>query len=241
MLPSTLKPQIVARLKTAVFIACLLPLARLIFLGFTDNLGANPIEFITRSTGTWTLAFLLITLSVTPLRRWLNINWLLRLRRMLGLYAFLYGFLHFATYILLDQFFDWQSIAKDVIKRPFITVGFPNFVLIIPLAITSTNAMIKRLGAKRWQQLHRLVYVIAIGGVIHYWWLVKKDVTEPLYFATVLALLLGIRLVWYLQERTTSARREVQRPAIATAYSDPVRPNGTLFVPQNVPQRTSVA
>jgi sulfoxide reductase heme-binding subunit YedZ len=205
MLPATLKPHVVGRLKVAVFAASLLPLARLIWLGFTDDLGANPIEFITRSTGTWTLMFLLITLSVTPLRRWLNINWLLRLRRMLGLYAFLYGFLHFTTYILLDQFFDWQSIVEDVMKRPFITVGFPSFVLLIPLAITSTNAMIKRLRAKRWQQLHRLVYFSATGGAIHYWWLVKTDVTEPLYYAAVLVLLLGVRLMWYLQEFSVPA------------------------------------
>ncbi|MGH8772776.1 MAG: sulfite oxidase heme-binding subunit YedZ [Burkholderiales bacterium] len=213
MLPAQLKPRIVARLKVAVFVACLLPLARLIFLGVTDDLGANPIEFITRSTGTWTLAFLLITLSVTPLRRWLNINWLLRLRRMLGLYAFSYGFLHFATYILLDQFFDWQSIVADVMKRPYITVGFPSFVLLIPLAVTSTNAMIRRLGAKRWQQLHRLVYVIAVGGIIHYWWLVKKDVTEPFYYAMVLALLLGARLEWYLQKLTPRPVKNAQNLA----------------------------
>jgi sulfoxide reductase heme-binding subunit YedZ len=222
MLPATLKAHIVTRLKIAVFIACLLPFARLIFLGFIDNLGANPIEFITRSTGTWTLAFLLITLAVTPLRRWFNINWLLRLRRMLGLYAFFYGALHFATYILLDQFFDWHSIVQDVVERPFITVGFPSFVLLIPLAVTSTNAMIKRLGAKRWQQLHRLVYVIAVGGVVHYFWLVKEDVTEPVYYATVLALLLGVRLFWHLKERAASISRlggrNLRVAAVATAY-----------------------
>jgi len=199
MLPAQLKPSVVVRLRVEVFIVCLVPLARLIFLGVTDALGANPIEFITRSTGTWTLAFLLITLSVTPLRRWLNINWLLRFRRMLGLYAFFYGCLHFTTYILLDQFFDWQSIVADVMKRPYITAGFPSFVLLIPLAVTSTTAMIRRLGAKRWQRLHRLIYVIATGGLIHYWCLVKEDVTEPIYYATVLIVLLGVRVVWYLQ------------------------------------------
>ncbi|MBA2352763.1 MAG: sulfite oxidase heme-binding subunit YedZ [Burkholderiales bacterium] len=199
MLPAHLKPKNVVLLKAVVFAACLLPLARLVWFGLTDNLSANPIEFITRSTGTWTLSFLLITLSITPLRRWLSINWLLRLRRMLGLYAFFYACLHFATYILLDQFFDWDSIVKDIMKRPYITVGFPSFVLLIPLAVTSTNAMIRRLGAKRWQQLHRLVYIIAVAGVIHYWWLVKKDVAEPLYYAVVLTLLLGIRLAWSLQ------------------------------------------
>ena len=181
--------------KTALFLACLLPLGRLFWLAFNGGLGANPIEFVTRSTGTWTLVFLLITLSVTPLRRLTGRNALIRYRRMLGLFAFFYVCLHFTTYIWWDQFFDWSAIVKDVIKRPFITVGFAAFVLLIPLAATSTHAMQRRL-KRRWQQLHRLVYLIAIGGVVHYWWLVKKDITQPLLYALALALLLGFRLVY---------------------------------------------
>lgn len=191
-------------IKVTLFIVCLFPLARLAFLGLTDGLGANPIEFITRSTGTWTLVFLLVVLSVTPLRRLLEMPWLLKLRRMFGLYAFFYALLHFLTYVWLDQFFSPADIIKDVIKRPFITIGFTSFMLLIPLAVTSTNAMIKRLGGKNWQQLHRFVYVIAIGGVVHYWWLVKKDVTQPQIYAAALALLLGIRLVFLWRKNSTA-------------------------------------
>lgn len=188
-------------LKAALFVAALLPLARLIFFGATDRLGANPIEFITRSTGTWTLVFLLVTLSVTPLRKLSGWNNLIKLRRMFGLFAFFYSCLHFTTYIWLDQFFDLAAIYKDVIKRPFITVSFPSFLLMIPLAVTSTNAMVRRLGSKRWQRLHRLVYVIAIGGVIHYWWLVKKDITDPAIYAFILTLLLAYRVMVAVRKR----------------------------------------
>ncbi len=181
--------------KTWLFVLCLLPLARLIVLGVTGGLGANPIEFITHSTGTWTLVGLLVTLSITPLRRMTGRASLLRYRRMLGLFAFFYACLHFVTYVWLDQFFDLEAILKDVVKRPFITVGFAAFVLLIPLAATSTHAMMRRLG-RRWQQLHRLVYAIAVFGVLHYLWLVKKDVTQPLIYGGVLALLLLMRLPW---------------------------------------------
>jgi methionine sulfoxide reductase heme-binding subunit len=180
------------RIKAALFVIFLIPLARLIYFGLTDGLGANPIEFITRSTGTWTLVGLLTTLSVTPLRRLSGQNWLIRIRRLLGLFAFFYASLHFTTYIWLDQFFDPRSIAKDIVKRPFITVGFTAFVLLLPLAFTSTNAMMKRLG-RTWQRLHRLVYLIATLGVMHYLWLVKKDITSPLIYGTVLCLLLLLR------------------------------------------------
>lgn len=179
--------------KAVLFLACLVPLGRLVWLAFSGGLGANPIEFVTRSTGTWTLALLLITLSITPLRRLTGRNTLISYRRMLGLFAFFYACLHFTTYIWLDQFFEWPAIVKDVIKRPFITVGFTAFVLLIPLAATSTYAMQRRL-KRRWQQLHRLVYLIAICGVAHYWWLVKKDITEPAWYALALFLLLGYRL-----------------------------------------------
>jgi sulfoxide reductase heme-binding subunit YedZ len=199
------KPSMVKWIKAAAFAACLMPLASLAWRGLHHGLGANPIEYITRSTGWWTLSFLLITLLVTPLRRWSGWNWLLRLRRMLGLYAFFYACLHFTTYVWLDQFFDLHSIVKDVIKRPFITIGFAAFVLLIPLAGTSTNAMVRRLGAKRWQLLHRLVYLIATCGAIHFWWLVKKDITEPLSFAILLAALLGARLAFLVRRRQPAA------------------------------------
>ena len=188
-------PRVIVWTKAGLFVLALLPLARLVWLGFTGGLGANPIEFITHSTGTWTLVGLLATLSVTPLRKLSGWNWLLRLRRMLGLFAFFYASLHFTTYIWLDQFFDLHAVFKDVIKRPFITVGFLAFVLLIPLAVTSTNAMVKRLGGKSWQRLHRLVYAIAILGVLHYWWLVKKDLTQPLIYALILAALLAYRVL----------------------------------------------
>ena len=187
-------------LKFFVFLACLIPLGRLVWFAFYGGLGANPIEFVTRSTGTWTLTFLLITLSVTPLRRLTGRNELIRYRRMLGLFAFFYACLHFTTYIWWDQFFDWAAIVKDVVKRPFITVGFACFVLLIPLAATSTHAMQRRL-KRRWQQLHRLVYFIAIGGVVHYWWLVKKDITQPALYGLALAVLLGFRLAYSFKRR----------------------------------------
>jgi Predicted membrane protein len=187
--------RVIAMVKAGLFVLALLPLVRLIWLGFSGSLGANPIEFITHSTGTWTLVGLLATLTVTPLRKLSGWNWLVRLRRMLGLFAFFYASLHFVTYIWLDQFFDLGAVLKDVIKRPFITVGFLAFVLLIPLAVTSTNAMVKRLGGKNWQRLHRLVYAIAILGVLHYWWLVKKDITQPLIYALILAVLLLYRLL----------------------------------------------
>lgn len=180
--------------KPAIFIAALTPLALLLWRAAQNDLGANPIETINRFTGDWVLRFLLITLAVTPLRRIFGWNTLLRFRRMLGLFAFFYVCLHFLSYAWLDQFFVFEDIVKDVTKRPYITVGFACFLLLIPLAATSTNSMIRRLGGKRWQQLHRLVYVIAIGGVIHFLWLVKSDLTQPLIYGAILALLLGIRL-----------------------------------------------
>jgi sulfoxide reductase heme-binding subunit YedZ len=186
----------VAVVKAALFAACLVPVVRLGWLAWRGGLGANPIEFITRSTGWWTLALLAVTLCVTPLRRLLGQPWLLRLRRMLGLFAFFYAALHFTTYVWLDQFFDVAEIVRDVIKRPFITVGFTAFVLLLPLAATSTNAMVRRLGARRWQRLHRAVYGIAALGVLHFCWLVKKDVTEPLLFGLAIGALLGLRLWW---------------------------------------------
>jgi len=204
-----LKANQVQWVKGALFVLCLVPLGRLVWLGAHRGLGANPIEYITHSTGWWTLTFLLITLSVTPLRRLTGWNWLLRLRRMLGLFAFFYVCLHFVTYIWLDQFFDWHSMVKDIAKRPFITVGFTAFLLLIPLAATSTNRMVKRLGAQRWQRLHRMVYIIATLGVLHFWWLVKKDIREPLLFGALLGLLLLARLIYRMRKADAAARPAV--------------------------------
>ena len=180
-------------LKPAVFFACLIPSGQLAFNGYVGDLGANPIETITRFTGSWALIMLLASLSVTPLRRITGRNELIKFRRMLGLFAFFYAALHFATYMVLDLFFDFSAILKDVLKRPYITVGFTALLLMIPLAMTSTAAMIRRLG-KRWQQLHYLVYVIAILGVVHFYWLVKADISRPVQYGTVLTVLLGYRL-----------------------------------------------
>jgi sulfoxide reductase heme-binding subunit YedZ len=204
-------PRQFVALKAALFAACLAPLARLAWLGWSDGLGANPIELITRHLGTWTLNFLLITLAVTPLRHFTGWHWLVRLRRLLGLYAFFYALLHFLTYLWLDQFFDWAAIVKDIVKRPFITAGFAAFVLLIPLATTSSAAMVKRLGGRRWTQLHRSVYAIAIIGIFHYWWLVKQDVTLPLLYAVLLGALLGLRAL-------RLAGRKQRQPA---SYSRP--------------------
>lgn len=189
--------------KPALFMMCLIPLALLAWDALNNQLGANPIEKIMRRTGDWTLRFLLITLTITPARQLFNIPWLIKLRRMLGLFAFFYALLHFTNYIWLDQFFDVNEIIKDVIKRKYITIGFVCFLLLIPLAITSTNNMVKRLGGKRWRALHKTVYAIAIGGVIHYLWLVKKDLSEPLLYAALLTILLGYR-VWQKQRSKKS-------------------------------------
>jgi len=200
----------IAWIKAGVFLLALVPLVKLGVRGYFDLLGANPIEKITRTTGYWTLVMLMITLAATPLRRILGWAWLIRLRRMLGLFAFFYGTLHFLTYVVLDQFFDWPSIVKDIVKRPYITVGFPSFLLMIPLALTSTDRITRWLGGKRWRMLHRLVYLIAVGGVVHFWWLVKKDITELATFAAVLAILLGVRLFYRL-------RRFIQEKLMARA------------------------
>ncbi len=177
-------------LKVLIFVVCLLPLLR---AGFLLGDAVNPIEFITRSTGTWALVGLLVTLSITPLRQITGWSRLIQFRRMLGLFAFFYAFLHFITYIWLDQFFDFSAIIRDIIKRPFITFGFSAFLLLIPLAVTSTNGWMRRL-KRNWARLHRLVYLIAPLGVIHYLWLVKKDLTQPLIYAVVLVILLGWRV-----------------------------------------------
>ncbi|MDB5729619.1 MAG: sulfoxide reductase heme-binding subunit YedZ [Noviherbaspirillum sp.] len=191
-------PRQLTALKALLFVAALVPFARLVLFAFTDRLGANPIEFITRNTGDWTLYFLCLTLAVTPLRRITKWNWLIRLRRMLGLFAFFYVVLHFTTFLWFDHFFDLEEMWKDVIKRPFITVGFAAFVLLIPLAVTSTNGMVKRLGARRWQWLHRAIYIIAPLGILHFWWMKagKNDFAQPILFGLIVAILLLSRVYW---------------------------------------------
>ncbi|WP_296754728.1 protein-methionine-sulfoxide reductase heme-binding subunit MsrQ [Thiobacillus sp.] len=202
-------PAALRTLKVGVFLICLLPLARLVYLGVAGGLGANPIEFVTHSTGTWALTGLMVTLSITPLRHLTGQPDLVRYRRMLGLFAFFYACLHFVTYVWLDQFFDLAAIAKDIVKRPFVTVGFAAFILLIPLAATSNHAMMRRLG-RRWQRLHRLIYLIALLGVVHYLWLVKKDLTEPLIYGGILALLLALRLRWGTVLLQAARKRFVQ-------------------------------
>jgi sulfoxide reductase heme-binding subunit YedZ len=193
-----------------LFVLALMPLALLIYRGLNNDLGANPVETINRFTGDWVLRFLLITLAVTPLRRLFGWSALLRYRRMLGLFAFFYVCLHFLSYAWLDQYFAITDIVKDVAKRPYITVGFACFLMLIPLAATSTNAMIRRLGARRWQRLHRLVYLVGVGGIVHFLWLVKSDLREPLIYGAILAILLGFRL-W------DRVRREPVAAAAGTA------------------------
>lgn len=199
-------PSLLRAIKLLVFLLALLPISLIVWDGFHDHLGANPVEAITHRTGDWTLRFLMITLSVTPLRRLTGMHWLIRLRRMFGLFAFFYASLHFTTYLWLDQNFVWHDIVKDVTKRPYITVGFSALLMMIPLALTSTNAMVKRLGGPRWQKLHRLVYVIATFGVLHYLWLVKSDVREPVLYGCILLVLFGYR-AWYARFRDPSRRR----------------------------------
>lgn len=196
-------------LKSAVWMICLAPLGRLVYRGFTGGLGANPIEFITLSTGTWTLVFLLATLAITPLRRLSGQNWLIKFRRLIGLFAFFYGCLHFTTYIWLDKFFNVTDMLKDVVKRPFITAGLSAFLLLVPLAVTSTTGFIRRMGRK-WQLLHRLIYISAAAAVIHYWWKVKADTREPAIYATVLIALLLYRLL----ARVVRPRAHISVPSV---------------------------
>jgi sulfoxide reductase heme-binding subunit YedZ len=201
-------------LKSGLFIIALLPFARLIAFAVADRLGANPIEFITRSTGDWTLYFLCLTLCVTPLRRLSNWNWLLRLRRMMGLFAFFYAALHFTTFLWFDHFFDVDEMWKDVLKRPFITVGFSAFILLLPLALTSTNRMVKRLGGKRWQWLHRLIYVIAPLGILHFWWMKagKHDFAQPILFGSIVAALLLARVYWRFRRNYPQGQQASPKP-----------------------------
>jgi len=192
----------VARLKLALFLLALLPLGRLLWAAWTGDFGPNPVEFVQRWTGTWTFNFLLLTLCITPLRVWTQWHWLLRLRRMLGLFAFFYATLHFLSFIGFDHSFDVDAIARDIFKRPFVTVGFAAFVLLIPLAATSNQWAIRKLGGRRWQELHRNVYLIGILAAVHYFWLVKATaLLWPLAYSVALAFLLG----WRVRERRRKA------------------------------------
>jgi sulfoxide reductase heme-binding subunit YedZ len=189
-----LPKKYVRAVKVLAFAVCLGPACVLTWKGFHDDLGANPIDVITRSTGKWTLTFLLITLGVTPLRKLSGLNWLISFRRMLGLFAFFYGSLHLTTYIWLDKFFDVHEMLHDIAKRRFITAGLTAWTLMLPLALTSTAGWIRRLGGKRWQLLHRLIYCSAAAGVIHFIWLVKADLRRPLTYGAILTVLLAYRL-----------------------------------------------
>jgi sulfoxide reductase heme-binding subunit YedZ len=204
-----LPEKYVRALKAPVFAACLAPVFVLAWKGFHDGLGANPIDVITRSTGKWTLTFLLITLSVTPLRKLSGLTWMIRFRRMLGLFAFSYGCLHLTTYVWLDKFFNVHEMLHDIAKRRFITAGLTAWTLMLPLALTSTAGWIRRLGGKRWQKLHRLIYFSAAAGVVHFIWLVKADLRRPLTYGSVLAVLLAYRLVSWLVARARTRRASV--------------------------------
>ena len=198
------KEILIRALKVMLFLLCLGPLAVLVWKGFHDLLGANPVDVITRTTGRWTLTFLLITLSVSPIRKLLRMPRLIRFRRMLGLFAFFYGTLHLMTYVWLDKFFNVPEMLHDIAKRRFITVGMTAWFLLLPLALTSTAGWIRRLGGKRWQNLHRLIYLSAAAAVIHFIWLVKADLRRPLTYGAVLAVLLAYRIGTWAVSRARS-------------------------------------
>jgi sulfoxide reductase heme-binding subunit YedZ len=193
-------------IKPAVFLACLVPFARLVHGAFWGDLGANPVEAITNTTGIWTLRLLVITVAITPIRWFTTWNPIIRFRRMLGLFAFFYGTLHFMTYFVLDHSLMFDGLWEDVVKRPYITMGFTAFVLMIPLAFTSTQGWIRRLGGHRWNLLHRLVYVSAMLAVIHYWWKVKLDTTFPRYYAVLVGALLAVRVWKSIEKRRAMVR-----------------------------------
>jgi sulfoxide reductase heme-binding subunit YedZ len=207
-----LKP--ITYLKPLIFAAALLPAAALVYGFYTNDLTADPGDYITDQTGTWALAFLMITLTVSPLRRLTGWNALVRLRRMLGLFSFFYATLHMLTWVVLFHFFNLTEMLKDIAKRPYITVGMATFLILLSLAVTSNRFAVRRMG-RRWQTLHRLVYVAGVGAVVHFWWLVKADTTEPLRWAMLLAGLLGFRMWWAYRSkgaRQPAPARSVERP-----------------------------
>lgn len=216
---------IARRVKPLVWLLCLTPLALLVARGFTDRLGANPIEFITHRTGWWALVLLCVTLAITPVRRLTGWNWLVRLRRLLGLFAFFYAALHFTIWVTLDRFFDWRTMGEDIVKRPYITAGMIALLLLVPLAITSTRGWVRRLG-RRWQLLHRLVYFATAAAVLHFFWKrsSKLDICEPLLFAAIVAALLLARVPAWL------ARRRPRDRAVETTVKEPAPPPGARSV-----------
>lgn len=209
----TIPEKLLRPLKVFVWLLCLAPLGLLVWKAFSEQLGANPVDVITRSTGKWTLVFLLVTLGVTPVRRLLHVPWVIRFRRMLGLYAFFYGTLHLMTFVWLDKFFDVHAMLHDIAKRRFITAGMTGWALMLPLALTSTSGWIRRMGGKRWQKLHRLIYFSALAGVVHFVWLVKADLRRPIAYGTVLGVLLAYRVAVWLAGRIKSRQR---MPGIAS-------------------------
>lgn len=211
-----LREKYVKALKLPVFLLCLGPAGLLIWKGFHDLLGANPLDVITRSTGLWTLIFILITLGVSPLRKLLKLPWLIRFRRMLGMFAFFYGCLHLTTYVWLDKFFNVPEMLHDIVKRRFITAGMTAWALMLPLALTSTAGWIRRLGGKRWQSLHRLIYFSAAAGVIHFIWLVKADLRRPLTYGAVLAILLAFRFMDSALNKVKPRSFSIAKPKLET-------------------------
>ncbi|HEX5426378.1 MAG TPA: protein-methionine-sulfoxide reductase heme-binding subunit MsrQ [Candidatus Acidoferrales bacterium] len=204
--------------KVFVFLLCLVPLGLLLWKGYHNDLTLNPVEYVEHRTGDWILRFLCITLAITPLRKILRLPELIRYRRMMGLFAFFYALLHFSTWLGVDRYFEWNLILDDIGKRPFITVGFTGFVLMIPLAITSTAGWIRRLGGKRWQLLHRAIYISAIAGVIHYYWLVKSDVRKPIEYGAIVAALLVWRIgSWISGRRKKASRVRAAHDKVVTA------------------------
>jgi methionine sulfoxide reductase heme-binding subunit len=218
IVPPVLQPRSFARLRAALFAAALLPLARLFLLGSSGGLGANPVEFVIRSLGTWALVGLVVTLSITPLRLATGWAWPMRLRRMFGLFAFFYAVLHLGAYLWLDQWFELGAIWKDVVKRPYITIGLAAMLLLLPLAVTSTDGWVKRLGGRNWLRLHRLVYLIAPLAVLHFWWqkAAKNDVGEPMVYAVVIGLLLGVRLLNRVRRRYGSVDSRANSSSIVS-------------------------
>jgi len=208
-------------IKVAVFVSCLVPLGILVREGFSGGLGANPVEFIEHATGDWTLRFLAITLAITPFRKLLGLPLLIRYRRMVGLFAFFYACLHFSTYLIFDQMLNLTEMWQDVMKRRYITLGFTGFVLLVPLAVTSTAGWIRRLGGRRWQRLHQAIYVTAVAGVIHYYWLVKSDIRQPLLYAGIIGVLLAWRLFIRMRERSrVPAPRRLRSKEPTTVVTD---------------------
>jgi sulfoxide reductase heme-binding subunit YedZ len=203
--------------KVVVFLLCLIPFADLLWRFITGNLGINPVETLQHGTGDWTIRFIVFTLCITPFRKLFNLPDLIRFRRMLGLFAFFYVCMHFLTYLGPDQSFDLSGMWKDVAKRPFITVGFAGFVSLIPLAITSTAGWIRRIGGKRWQMLHRLIYFAAVCGVVHYYWLVKSDVRKPVFYGALVAILLLWRLASWIFKRRSQASARVTAPGVSVS------------------------